>query len=144
MCLIITALSALISFILLKIKGYRFFKELFIMFFSAALMWTVDCTFACAHGEGFFDLSYEDTLLGMIIVVSALVFLCMQSFALNKNSYRPKSSGIKVVSSGKRIITTSARIAANSIGSTGGVICSIVRSLIFAPTYRLTATGGVT
>ena len=44
----------------------------------------------------------------------------MQSFALNKNSYRPKSSGIKVVSSGKRIITTSARIAANSIGSTGG------------------------
>ena len=62
MCLIITALSALISFILLKIKGYRFFKELFIMFFSAALMWT------------FFDLSYEDTLLGMIIVVSALVF----------------------------------------------------------------------
>ena len=40
MCLIITALSALISFILLKIKGYRFFKELFIMFFSAALMWT--------------------------------------------------------------------------------------------------------
>ena len=48
MCLIITALSALISFILLKIKGYRFFK--------------------------FFDLSYEDTLLGMIIVVSALVF----------------------------------------------------------------------
>ena len=50
MCLIITALSALISFILLKIKGYRFFKELFIMFFSAALMWT------------------------MIIVVSALVF----------------------------------------------------------------------
>ena len=41
MCLIITALSALISFILLKIKGYRFFKELFIMFFSAALMWTI-------------------------------------------------------------------------------------------------------
>ena len=32
MCLIITALSALISFILLKIKGYRFFKELFIEF----------------------------------------------------------------------------------------------------------------
>ena len=49
MCLIITALSALISFILLKIKGYRFFKELFIMFFSAALMWTEGAIEAKRH-----------------------------------------------------------------------------------------------
>lgn len=59
-------------------------------------------------------------------------------------SYMPSSLGRKSVMSGKSTMTTRASAEAASMGSTGGVISSMVRLLILAPTYRLTATGGVT
>ncbi|MGN0902109.1 MAG: hypothetical protein ACI4M9_02380 [Succinivibrio sp.] len=43
-----------------------------VMFGSASLMWIVDCLFAASEGEGFFDLSLDDTLLGLTIVVSGV------------------------------------------------------------------------
>lgn len=72
MCLIITAVSALLSYIFLSIYKKESLKDLFVMLSSAALMWTVDCSFAFYHGEDFFDLSADDTILGVIVIASAL------------------------------------------------------------------------
>ena len=44
-----------------------------IMFWGAALMWSVDCVFNAADGEGLFDISREDTVLGFIILAAGLL-----------------------------------------------------------------------
>ncbi len=51
-----------------------------------------------------------------------------------ENRYMPSRRGRKRVMSGKSTMTTSARAEAASMGSTGGMISSMVRLLIFAPT----------
>ena len=43
-----------------------------LMFWGAALMWSVDCIGNAMEGEGLFDMSREDALLGGIIVLSGL------------------------------------------------------------------------
>ena len=43
------------------------------MFSSATIMWIVDCAFAKFNGENFFDISYDDTLLGITVVFLAIV-----------------------------------------------------------------------
>ena len=43
-----------------------------LMFWGAALMWSVDCVHSYMEGEGLFDLSREDTILGAIILTSGL------------------------------------------------------------------------
>ena len=72
MCLLITAFSGLLCFYLQK-KFFFDLKRLCIMFSSAAVMWTVDCTFAKIDGESFFDISADDTLLGITVVFCALI-----------------------------------------------------------------------
>lgn len=44
-----------------------------LMFWAAALMWSVDGIASVLGGEGFFDLSREDAILGAIIVASGLL-----------------------------------------------------------------------
>ena len=44
-----------------------------LMFWGAALMWSVDCVFNVADGEGLFDISREDTVLGFIILAAGLL-----------------------------------------------------------------------
>ena len=44
-----------------------------LMFWGAALMWSVDCVFNAADGEGLFDISREDTILGFIILATGLL-----------------------------------------------------------------------
>ena len=73
MCLLITALAAIICFYLQK-KCFFDLKRLCVMFSSATIMWIVDRAFAKFNGEDFFDLSYDDTLLGITVVFLA-VFL---------------------------------------------------------------------
>ena len=52
-----------------------------LMFWGAALMWSVDCVANRLDGEPLFDISREDTVLGFIIlgagllVYAALVFI---------------------------------------------------------------------
>ena len=36
-------------------------------------MWLVDCVFAAFSGEGFFDLSLDDTKLGFIIIACGVI-----------------------------------------------------------------------
>ena len=44
-----------------------------LMFWGAALMWSVDCVFNAVDGEGLFDISREDTILGFIILAAGLL-----------------------------------------------------------------------
>ena len=54
--------------------------------------------------------------------------------SMESGRYMPRSRGRKSVMSGKSMMMSRASVAAPSMGSTGGVICSMVRLLIFAPT----------
>lgn len=77
MCLIMTSLAALVFTVLWlvsKSKGQErksFFTTL-LMFYSAALMWSVDGIASVLGGESFFDISISDTILGFIILALGL------------------------------------------------------------------------
>ncbi len=77
MCLIMTSLAALIFTVLWavsKSKGQErksFFTTL-LMFWAAALMWSVDGVASVLGGESFFDISISDTILGFIILALGL------------------------------------------------------------------------
>ena len=43
-----------------------------LMFWGAALMWSMDGLFSLLEGEPFFDISMEDTILGFIILGAGL------------------------------------------------------------------------
>ena len=74
MCEIMTIVAAL-AFTALYFCGRRS-KAVFttmLMFWGAALMWSVDCVGNAMEGEAFFDISREDTVLGVIILAAGLV-----------------------------------------------------------------------
>ena len=50
-----------------------------LMFWGAALMWSVDCVHSYMEGEGLFDLSREDAVLGAIILASGLAVFAVLS-----------------------------------------------------------------
>lgn len=86
MCEIMTIAAAL-TFTALYFIGKRKGKSnpaLFttmLMFWGAALMWSVDCVGNAMEGEGLFDMSREDTLLGGIIIAAGLlVFAALSLF----------------------------------------------------------------
>ena len=69
MCEIMTILAAL-AFTAIYFFGKRsqaVFTTM-LMFWGAALMWSVDCVANKMEGEALFDMSHEDTLLGFIIL----------------------------------------------------------------------------
>jgi hypothetical protein len=52
-----------------------------LMFWAAALMWSVDGVASVLDGEAFFDISREDTVLGAIIILCGLaVFAVLAVF----------------------------------------------------------------
>ena len=53
-----------------------------LMFWGAALMWAVDCVAEKMDGEPLFDLSREDTILGVIILGAGL--LVYAAFAIKE------------------------------------------------------------
>ena len=59
-----------------------------LMFWGAALMWSVDCVHSAMEGEGLFDLSVEDMYLGFIVLAFGLalfgVLLCAERLALER------------------------------------------------------------
>ena len=84
MCEIMTIVVALV-FTALYVIGKRNGKPnsavftTMLMFWGAALMWSVDCVGNAMEGEGLFDMSREDALLGGIIVVSGLLVFAVLS-----------------------------------------------------------------
>ncbi len=87
MCEIMTIVAALVFTALYfagKSKGWPT-KALFttmLMFWGAALMWAVDCVAEKMDGEPLFDLSREDTILGVIILGAGL--LVYAAFAIKE------------------------------------------------------------
>ena len=78
MCEIMTILAAL-AFTAIYFTGKRSGRPsaaaftTMLMFWGAALMWSVDCVANRLEGEPLFDLSREDTILGFIILGAGLL-----------------------------------------------------------------------
>lgn len=73
MCLLITAAAALAASIPWYFRsGGKKWGTLALMYWGAALMWTVDDIFSVLEGGGFFDLSAGDALLGLVVVLCGL------------------------------------------------------------------------
>ncbi len=76
MCLLITLLAAVVSAVVWYVNApdnKLRLGTLSLMYWGASLMWTVDGFFCIAEGEPFLDLSLNDALLGMLIVICGLV-----------------------------------------------------------------------
>ena len=81
MCELMT-IAAAVVFTAFYFKGFRS-KAMFVtmlMFWGAALMWSVDCVHSAMEGEGLFDISKEDTILGCYILAAGLALFGVMSF----------------------------------------------------------------
>lgn len=75
MCLLITALAAVIATIVWYVKiSNNIYKvgTLCLIYWGASLMWLIDAFFYLAGGEPFLNLSLNDALLGFIVVLCGL------------------------------------------------------------------------
>lgn len=96
MCLIMTILTAVIltAFYFRAKKQGKAAKSLLtstLMFWGAALMWSVDGIASLLEGEPFFDISREDTVLGAIIVVCGLAVFVLLA-AIEKRGAKLKTN----------------------------------------------------
>ena len=122
MCLIITAIAFVLCYILNK-RSYSDFKSLLtVILGSSALMWTVDCTFALVNDGEFFDLSLDDTYLGLSVVLVALVFTSLVAaikkvVALKANGFTMQNSYNlgRCISKGECNIANNAYVTNDSI-----------------------------
>ena len=91
MCLILTICTAL------AFSGVYFYqrkkscvsKNVFasmLMFWAASLMWSMDGVASVLSGEGFFDLSIEDTILGVIILACGMTVFVLLSIMQRRKS----------------------------------------------------------
>ena len=65
-----------------------------LMFWGAALMWSVDCVHSAMEGEGLFDLSVEDMYLGFIILAFGLAFFGVMLFFERLSIERGRTSAV--------------------------------------------------
>ena len=82
MCELMT-IAAAIFFTVLYFKVLRtsaVFTTM-LMFWGAALMWSVDCVHSAMEGEGLFDFSVEDMYLGFIVLAFGLALFGVLLFA---------------------------------------------------------------
>jgi len=93
MCEIMTICAAIaftVLYFAAKRRG-RSAKALFttaLMFWGAALMWSVDCTANAMEGEPFFDLSLTDSILGAIILAAGCAVFAALSFMRREDALR--------------------------------------------------------
>ncbi len=95
MCLIITELATLISFAVWffdsKSKEHKT-GMLVLMYLGASVMWSVDGFFALSEGEPFFNLSLNDALLGILVVVCGLIlYLLIMLFSKVKFTHKSRT-----------------------------------------------------
>lgn len=77
MCLIMTMIAAVVfTAIWAKIRKQSLLTTT-LMFWAAALMWSVDGVASVLDGEPFFDISREDTILGAIIILCGLAIFAV-------------------------------------------------------------------
>ena len=81
MCLIMTIIAAVVFTALWAKMRKESLLTTTLMFWAAALMWSVDGVASVLDGEPFFDISQEDTVLGAIIILCGLaVFAVLAVF----------------------------------------------------------------
>lgn len=81
MCLIMTIIAAVVFTALWAKMRKQSLLTTTLMFWAAALMWSVDGVASVLDGEPFFDISREDTVLGAIIVLCGVaVFAVLAMF----------------------------------------------------------------
>ena len=81
MCELMTIAAAIVFTVLyFKVLRTPAVFATMLMFWGAALMWSVDCVHSAMEGEGLFDLSLEDTYLGLIILAFGLAFFGVMLF----------------------------------------------------------------
>ncbi|MDD6070590.1 MAG: hypothetical protein PUC12_07205 [Clostridiales bacterium] len=84
MCLVITTFAAVITTAVWYFKmpqSEYLLGRLALMYWGAALMWCVDGFFCVAEGESFLDLSMNDALLGVVVVLcGVLAWIAMVLF----------------------------------------------------------------
>jgi hypothetical protein len=74
MCLILTACAAVAATLMWRMKKDSSLKlhVLALIYWGAALMWSVDGFFALSEGKPFVEISLSDTLLGILVVIGGL------------------------------------------------------------------------
>lgn len=81
MCELMTIAAAIVFTVLyFKVLRTPAVFATMLMFWGAALMWSVDCVHSAMEGEGLFDISWEDTILGGIILAAGLAVFGVMSF----------------------------------------------------------------
>ena len=81
MCLIMTIIAAVVFTAVWAKMRKESLLTTTLMFWAAALMWSVDGVASVLDGEPFFDISREDTVLGVIIILCGLaVFAVLAVF----------------------------------------------------------------
>jgi hypothetical protein len=76
MCLLITLFAAVTATIVwyVQLPNYRYkISTLGFIYWGASLMWIVDAFFRITEGQPFLDMSLNDALLGLIVVVCGLL-----------------------------------------------------------------------
>lgn len=91
MCLILTCIAAVIvtglCLLYPALPARLQLDRLALMYWSAALMWIVDGIFRIREGEAFFELSVNDTLLGILIVFCGVLFWSLMTLAHNRKRF---------------------------------------------------------
>ncbi len=77
MCLIMTMIAAVVFTALWAKMRKQSLLTTTLMFWAAALMWSVDGVASVLDGEPFFDISREDTILGAIIVLCGVAIFAV-------------------------------------------------------------------
>jgi len=77
MCLIMTIIAAVVFTAIWAKKRTQSLLTTTLMFWAAALMWSVDGVASVLEGEPFFDISKEDTVLGAIIVLCGVAIFAV-------------------------------------------------------------------
>ena len=77
MCLIMTIIAAVVFTAVWAKMRKQSLLTTTLMFWAAALMWSVDGVASVLDGEPFFDISREDTVLGAIIILCGLAIFAV-------------------------------------------------------------------
>jgi len=77
MCLIMTIIAAVVFTALGAKMRTQSLLTTTLMFWAAALMWSVDGVASVLDGEPFFDISREDTILGAIIILCGVAIFAV-------------------------------------------------------------------
>ncbi len=93
MCLLMTVFAALVFTVLWAAakkqgKKHKSLWTTLLMFWAAALMWSVDGIASVIGGENFFDISVSDTILGTIVLAAGLLIF---AFLFAKEKRKAKS-----------------------------------------------------